>query len=152
MEKLRGTVSGLRKGKSVSYNPKTGTSTMHAAVFRLGDQLVKIVSTDPVVIAEGHDMLVAGRRRGKLFVAYAHRNATTGVEGHEGWATRLLLTIAVITVALWLSAQLGGRYLPVFVAVFLAVGAAMAWRSFEVVQAIAALRPPRAAKPQRAKK
>lgn len=152
MEKLRGTVAELRKGKTVSYNPKTGTSTVHAAVFRLDGQLVKIVSTEPVMIAEGHDMLVAGRRRGKLFVAYAHRNATTGVEGHEGWATRLLLTIGVVAIALWLSAQLGGNYLAVFLIVFLAAGVAMAWRSVEVVQAIVALRPPRAAPVRRAKK
>ncbi|TWI62242.1 hypothetical protein IP91_04351 [Pseudoduganella lurida] len=150
MEKLTGTVTELRRGKTVSYNPKTGTSTVHAAVFRLDGRLVKIVSTDPVVIAEGHEMLVAGRQRGKVFAAQAHRNLSTRVEGHEGWATRLCVTIAVLTVALWLAAQIGGAYLPVFALVFLAAGVAMAWRSFEVMQAIAALRPARKTSGRRA--
>ena len=140
MEKLQGTVTDLRRGKTVSYNPKTGTSIVHAAVFRLDGQLVKIVSTAPLHIADGQQVLVAGRRRPKLFTAYAHRNLTTGDEGHEGWATRLLVTIAVVTFALWLAGQMGGEYMAVFAIVFLAAGVAMAWRSFEVVQAILALR------------
>jgi hypothetical protein len=141
MEKLTGTVTDLRHGKTVSYNPKTGTSVVHAAVFRLDGQLVKIVSTqEPLLLAEGQQLVVAGRRRGKLFIAYAHRNLATGAEGHEGWATRLVVTILVVTAALWLAAQLGGDYMAVFAIVFVAAGCAMAWRSIDVVLAILALR------------
>ncbi|QBE65020.1 hypothetical protein [Pseudoduganella lutea] len=140
MEKLRGTVTELRRGKTVSHNPKTGTSVIHAAVFRLDGQLVKIVSAAPLVIAEGQELLVVGKRRAKLFTAYAHRNLTTGQEGHEGWATRLLVTILVVTGALWLGGMMGGDYGVVFGIVFLALGVAMAWRSLEVVQALVMLR------------
>ncbi|WP_338765354.1 hypothetical protein [Massilia sp. METH4] len=140
MEKLRGTVSELRRGKTVSYNPSTGTSTIHAAVFRLDGQLVKIVSNAPLVIAEGQELVVVGRRRAKLFTAYAHRNLTTGQEGHEGWATRLVVTILVVTGALWLGSLMGGDYAVVFGATFVALGIAMAWRSLEVVQALVMLR------------
>ena len=140
MEKLKGTVTELRRGKSVSYNPKTGTSTIHAAVFRLDGQLVKIVSSTPLVIAEGQQMLVVGRRRAKVFAAYAHRNLSTGHEGHEGWATRLLVTILVVTAALWLASLMGGSYAAVAGIAFVALGFAMAWRSLEVVQALVMLR------------
>jgi hypothetical protein len=140
MEKLKGTVAELRRGKTVSYNPRTGTSVIHAAVFRLDGQLVKIVSTTPLVIAEGQQLVVVGRRRAKLFTAYAHRNLTTGDEGHEGWATRLVVTILVVTGALWLGSLMGGDYAVVFGATFLALGIAMAWRSLEVVQALVMLR------------
>lgn len=140
METLRGTITDLRRGKSVSFNPKTGTSTVHAAVFRLDGQLVKIVSTEALHIAEGQEIVVAGRRRPKVFAAYAHRNVTTGAVGHEGWATRLLLTIGVVTAALWLASLMGGDYMAVFGLVFVAAGFAMAWRSLEVVQAIFMLR------------
>jgi hypothetical protein len=140
MEKLKGTVTDLRRGKTVSYNPKTGTSTIHAAVFRLDGQLVKIVSNTPLVIAEGQQLVVVGRRRAKLFTAYAHQNLTTGHEGHEGWATRLVVTILVVTGALWLGSLMGGDYAVVFGATFIALGIAMAWRSLEVVQALVMLR------------
>lgn len=140
MEKLQGTVAELRRGKTVSYNPKTGTSTIHAAVFRLDGQLVKIVSSTPLVIADGQQLVVAGRRRAKVFTAYAHRNLTTGDEGHEGWATRLLVTILVVTGALWLGSLMGGSYGAIVTVVFLALGFAMAWRSLEVVQALVMLR------------
>jgi hypothetical protein len=140
MEKLQGIVSELRRGKTVSYNPKTGTSVIHAAVFRLDGQLVKIVSASPLVIAEGQQLLVAGRRRAKVFTAYAHRNLTTGHEGHEGWATRLLVTILVVACALWLGSLMGGDYAVIVGIVFIALGFAMAWRSLEVVQAVVMLR------------
>ena len=140
MEKLRGTVTELRRGKTVSHNPKTGTSVIHAAVFRLDGQLVKIVSNAPLVITEGQELLVVGKRRAKLFTAYAHRNLTTGHEAHEGWATRLLVTILVVTCALWLGALMGGDYGTVFGLVFVALGFAMAWRSLEVIQALVMLR------------
>jgi hypothetical protein len=140
MEKLQGIVSELRRGKTVSYNPKTGTSVFHAAVFRLDGQLVKIVSASPLVIAEGQQLLVAGRRRAKVFTAYAHRNLTTGHEGHEGWATRLLVTILVVACALWLGSLMGGDYAVIVGIVFIALGFAMAWRSLEVVQAVVMLR------------
>lgn len=140
MEKLRGTVTGLRRGKTVSHNPKTGTSVVHAAVFRLDGQLVKIVSSAPLVIAEGHELLVVGRRRAKLFTAYAHRNLSTGAEGHESWATRLVVTILVVMAALWLGGWMGGAYAIVFGTTFVALGVAMAWRSLEVVQAIVMLK------------
>ncbi|HEX8604138.1 MAG TPA: hypothetical protein VF774_15940 [Pseudoduganella sp.] len=140
MEKLRGMVTELRRGKTVSHNPKTGTSVMHAAVFRLDGQLVKIVSSAPLVIAEGQELLVVGRRRAKVFAAYAHRNLSTGAEGHESWATRLVVTILVVTAALWLGGWLGGDYAVVFGITFIALGVAMAWRSLEVVQAIVMLK------------
>lgn len=140
MEKLKGIVTELRRGKTVSYNPKTGTSTVHAAVFKLDGQLVKIVSGTPLVVAEGQEFIVVGRRRAKVFTAYAHRNVSTGAEGHESWATRLCVTIFVVTAALWLGALVGGSYAGVFGATFVALGVAMAWRSLEVVQAIVMLR------------
>jgi hypothetical protein len=101
---------------------------------------VKIVSSTPLVIADGQELLVVGRRRAKVFMAYAHRNLSTGHEGHEGWATRLLVTILVVTAALWLGSLMGGPYAMVSGIVFVALGFAMAWRSLEVVQALVMLR------------
>ena len=76
---------------------------------------------------DGDEMLLSGTLRGdKLFIALAHRNLTRKVEGHEGWATRLLVTILVVTCALWLGALMGGDYGTVFGLVFLALGFAMA--------------------------
>ena len=145
MEQLRGVVSDLRHGKTVMYKKETGTSTLHAAVFRLGERQCKIVANHPIVIHDGDEMILSGAARGdNVFIALAHRNVTRRVEGHEGWATRLALTVVLVAAGIWLSSEiLGGGYALVLAAVLLASGILMSWRSVQVLLSIVALRPVR---------
>ena len=143
MEQLRGIVSDLRHGKTVMYKKETGTSTLHAAVFKLGEQPCKIVANHPIVINDGDEMILSGAHRNdKMFIALAHRNVTRRVEGHEGWATRLALTVVLVAAGIWLSTELlGGGYALVLCAALLASGVLMSWRSVQVILSILALRP-----------
>ncbi len=142
MEQRRGIVTDLRHGKTVMYKKETGTSTLHAAVFKLGEQPCKIVANHPIVINDGDEMLLSGTLRGdKLFIALAHRNLTRKVEGHEGWATRLCLTVLLVAAGIWFATvMLGGGYALVLTLALLAAGVLMAGRSIQVILAIMALR------------
>lgn len=150
MERIQGVVSDLRLGKTVMYKKETGTSTLHAAVFKVGERQCKIVANHPIVIEEGDEVILSGAQRSdNLFIALAHRNVTRRVEGHEGWATRLVLTVLLVAAGIWLGAVLlGGSYALVLTVALLGSGVLMGWRSVQVVLSILALRPQGPRKPK----
>ena len=79
-----GSVSG--RGEGTVY-------TTHVASFRLGERQVKARSMDPLKIANGDRVAVAGIERCGVFHALAHVNLTTGLRGDQGWALVSLLVL-----------------------------------------------------------
>ncbi len=110
-EILKGTATAVRYTLQVSGN-NTLVSTRHYTLFRLGRTPVMFVSATPAAIAEGDQLIVAGRRKGQLLRADAYFNETTQLRGDAGrWrdfaGTLLFLGVAV-------GALLGGLLLSLY--------------------------------------
>ena len=82
-EILKGTATGVRYTIQVSGR-EFGVSTRHYTIFRLGRAPVMFISATPAAIAEGDQLIVAGRRKGQMLRADAYINETTQLRGDAG--------------------------------------------------------------------
>jgi hypothetical protein len=83
MEVLKGTAAGVRYTVHVSGD-KDGVSTRHHAIFKMGATTVMFHAGSPPVISEGDHLVVAGRMKGRVLLADAYLNQTSGVRGDSG--------------------------------------------------------------------
>lgn len=58
--------------------------TSHHAIFKIGDTTVVFTSGSPPIIGDGDQLVVAGRKRGKMLVAEAYVNRTAMCQGNSG--------------------------------------------------------------------
>lgn len=82
-EVVKGTTSAVRSTVDARSN-RDGVSTRHHTLFKVGDTTVMFTSGYPPVIGDGDQLVVAGRRRGRMLVAEAYINRTLMVRGDSG--------------------------------------------------------------------
>jgi VIT1/CCC1 family predicted Fe2+/Mn2+ transporter len=120
MEKLRGIASNV--DGTVDVYPgrsKYSTRTVHVSRFQINGRTVKFESTRRQRINEGDHVAVAGTAHGRVLVALAYRNLTTGTDGHQSWF--LFLVVGVVFTAV--------GFVPIYLNVFaklVGVGAVIA--------------------------
>lgn len=118
--------------------------TTHIALFQLGARAVKVSSSDPVVINDGDEVLVAGFARRGAFDALAYRNLSTSSEGDQGWLAVLILgsMLGVLGLGLFAQSFRGGNWwvLAVIGAILTASGSFFASRGVRVLAALSVLR------------
>lgn len=108
-EILKGTAAGVRESIHVTGD-KSGVSTTHRTIFKLGATTVIFVSAGPPIIGEGDRLAVAGRRKGRqVLVAEAYVNQTAGIIGNAGLWNYFVGMLAGLTAgsAFLLAALLG---------------------------------------------
>jgi hypothetical protein len=95
-EVIKGTATGIRESIHVSGD-KSGVSTRHHTLFKVGTTTVIFVSGGPPVIGEGDRLVVAGRRRGQqMLIADAYHNQTAGVIGNAGlWGSLVGMLVSL---------------------------------------------------------
>lgn len=95
METLRGTAEKVRNTVSVSGggDRNSTVTTTHIALFQINNRQIKVSSTEPVLIEEGDEVVIAGSVRRGLFEALAYRNVTTGITGNQAYVVNLILGI-----------------------------------------------------------
>lgn len=96
-EVIKGTATGIRESIHVSGD-KSGVSTRHHTLFKVGTTTVIFVSGGPPIIGEGDRLVVAGRRKGRqTLIADAYVNQTAGVMGNAGlWGSLVGMLFALI--------------------------------------------------------
>ncbi|HYG12100.1 MAG TPA: hypothetical protein VD835_19290 [Pyrinomonadaceae bacterium] len=82
-EVVKGTASAVRYTIDVRGD-RDGVSTKHHTIFKVGDTTVLFTSGSPPIIGEGDQLIVAGRKRGKMLVAEAYLNQTAMCRGNSG--------------------------------------------------------------------
>jgi hypothetical protein len=88
-EVIKGAASAVRSTIDVRGD-RDGVSTRHHTIFKVGDTTVMFTSGSPPVISDGDQLLVAGRRRGRVLVAEAYINRTLMVRGNSGLSQSLI--------------------------------------------------------------
>ena len=118
--------------------------TTHILLFQLGSHAVRLSSSDPVVINDGDEVLVAGFARRGAFDALAYRNVSTSSEGDQGWLAALILgtMLGVLGLGLFAQSFRGGNWwvLAVIGAILTAAGSFFASRGVRVLAALSVLR------------
>jgi len=82
-EVVKGAATAVRHTIDVRGD-RDGVSTRHHTIFKVGDTTVMFTSGSPPVIGDGDQLVVAGRRRGRMLVAEAYINRTLMVRGDSG--------------------------------------------------------------------
>lgn len=88
-EVVRGTATSVRYTIDVRGG-RDGVSTSHHAIFKVGETTVLFTSGSPPIIGDGDQIVVAGRRRGKVLLAEAYVNRTAMIRGNSGLWQNLL--------------------------------------------------------------
>lgn len=103
MDRLKGHAASVRNTVSISGGNETEVSTMHIAIFQVGDKQVTLKSKEPVLINEGNEVVLAGTDKSGVFNALAYKNCVTGAEGNAGWFGRMLfgLFFPIVSVVVW---------------------------------------------------
>ncbi|MFZ6847086.1 hypothetical protein [Undibacterium sp. RuRC25W] len=103
MDRLKGHAASVRNTVSISGGNESEVSTMHIALFQVGDKQVKLKSKEPVLINEGNEVVLAGKNKSGEFNALAYKNCATGAEGNAGWFGRMLfgLFFPIVSVIIW---------------------------------------------------
>lgn len=108
METLKGRVSNIKRdvdvvGPDYSGDSYTSGSTTDVTKFVLAGRSILFKSSRPTydAIAEGDELIVAGKAKNKVFHAIAYKNVTKNLSSYEGRrATVRLIGITVIVVGL----------------------------------------------------
>jgi hypothetical protein len=87
----------------------TGITTKHHAIFSLDDGMtVMFASGGPAVIRDGDQVVVVGRKKGRLMKCDAYWNITAHVRGNAGrWGSLavalfgLMFGVAILSVLFW---------------------------------------------------
>lgn len=111
-EVVKGAASAVRSTIDVRGD-RDGVSTRHHTIFKVGDTTVMFTSGSPPVISDGDQLLVAGRRRGKVLVAEAYVNRTLMIRGNSGmWQSLIGAAIGLPLGAVGIGLALLGHVLP----------------------------------------
>ena len=145
MEILEGRASRVTRSIDVgSGHGDASVHTTHITLFQLGSRAVKVSSSDPVVINDGDDVLVAGIARRDAFDALAYRNLSTSSEGDQGWLAALILgtMLGVLGLGLFAQSFRGGNWwvLAIIGAILTATSSFFASRGVRVLAALSVLR------------
>jgi hypothetical protein len=148
MEIRRGAASSVRLGSELAvHSSESGTnvSTQHYATFDLNGTPVQARASRPLTLADGDDVLLAGRMKDGVFVAGACRNLTRGTIDHESWWVGLLVGTAFVIVgvgiALYMLLESGSdRWIALFGVAFAAVGGIALLMSLRQLVATSAVR------------
>jgi LPXTG-motif cell wall-anchored protein len=97
METRRGIAQKVRIGSEVSGDSQN-VSTTYVAVFELDGVVVHAASRRTPTIADGDEVVVAGRFIDGVFNAPAMRNLTRGTVDHQTWWVGLLVGAVFVTV------------------------------------------------------
>jgi hypothetical protein len=82
-EVVKGTASAVRYTIDVRGG-RDGVSTRHHTIFKVGNTTVMFTSGSPPIIGDGDQLVVAGRRRGRMLVCEAYVNRTAMIRGNSG--------------------------------------------------------------------
>ena len=82
-EVVKGTATAVRYTIDVRGGSDS-VSTSHHAIFKIGETTVLFTSGSPPIIGDGDQVVVAGRKRGKMLVAEAYLNRTAMCRGNSG--------------------------------------------------------------------
>lgn len=111
-EVVKGAASAVRSTIDVRGD-RDGVSTRHHTIFKVGDTTVMFTSGSPPVISDGDQLLVAGRRRGKVLVAEAYINRTLMIRGNSGlWQSLIGAAIGLPLGAVGIGLALLGHVIP----------------------------------------
>lgn len=111
-EVVKGAASAVRSTIDVRGD-RDGVSTRHHTIFKVGDTTVMFTSGSPPVISDGDQLLVAGRRRGKVLVAEAYVNRTLMMRGNSGlWQSLIGAAIGLPIGAAGIGLALLGPFVP----------------------------------------
>ncbi len=108
IEVVKGVASAVRFTIDVRGN-RDGVSTKHHTIFKVGDTTVMFTSGSPPIIGDGDQLIVAGRKRGKMLVAEAYVNRTAMIRGNSGlWQNLIGAALALPMGAIGISIALLG--------------------------------------------
>ena len=111
-EVVKGSASAVRSTIDVRGD-RDGVSTRHHTIFKVGDTTVMFTSGSPPVISDGDQLLVAGRRRGRVLVAEAYVNRTLMIRGNSGlWQSLIGAAIGLPIGAAGIGLALLGHIVP----------------------------------------
>jgi hypothetical protein len=111
-ELVKGAASAVRSTVEVRGD-RDGVSTRHHTIFKVGDTTVMFASVSPPAISDGDQIVVAGRRRGKMLVAEAYVNRTLMVRGDSGmWQNLIGAAIGLPVGAAGIGLALLGHVVP----------------------------------------
>jgi hypothetical protein len=111
-EVVKGAASAVRSTIDVRGD-RDGVSTRHHTIFKVGDTTVMFTSGSPPVISDGDQLLVAGRRRGRVLVAEAYINRTLMVRGDSGlWQNLIGAAVGLPLGAAGIGLALLGHVIP----------------------------------------
>ncbi|PTT89186.1 hypothetical protein DBR42_08335 [Pelomonas sp. HMWF004] len=131
METLIGFVKSVRTATEVAGD-KHGTSTTHVATFLVNSTPVRLQMPEAMLIRDGDEIAVAGRRKDGVFNAAAYRNSTNGALGKGAVGMYYLLGCIFSAVGLATLFMFIG-------ALFIAVGLWMIWHARYLSLAYAAV-------------
>lgn len=114
-------------------------TTTHISIFQINEKPIKAESTEPLMINEGDEVLVAGSISKGIFNGLAYKNLTTHAEGNEGWLLMLFFGIVFPIVGLFCVMFLD-IFFKIIGSVFLGAGIYALLRGIRVMQATNALR------------
>ncbi|WP_333653447.1 hypothetical protein [Dissulfurispira sp.] len=142
METIRGVASKVRNTIDVSGGDVT--TTTHICIFQLDGRTVKVKSSEPPIINEGDNVIVAGNSSGGVFYAFAYRNLTSHTEGNEGYFLMFLFGVIFPVASVMIFSTFSNPFfgiLPKIIAsVFLLAGLYMLFRGIRVLQAVKLLK------------
>ena len=141
MEILRGAVSHCQQTLNVSGGRRNqSTTTTYIALFRVENRAVELQTASPINLADGDEVVVAGRNtRSNAVRAYACRNVATGeIEGTSilGSVLGLLFVpIVILLMGTFAGGMFGGKTFLMGLAVAAVAFLALLWQVVLVIQA-----------------
>jgi hypothetical protein len=111
-EVVKGAASAVRSTIDVRGD-RDGVSTRHHTIFKVGETTVMFTSGSPPIISDGDQIVVAGRRRGRMLVCEAYVNRTAMIRGDSGqWQCLIGAAIGLPVGAAGIGLALLGHVVP----------------------------------------
>jgi hypothetical protein len=111
-EVVKGTASAVRHTVDV-HGDRDGVSTRHHMIFKVGETTVMFTSGSPPIISDGDQLVVAGRRRGRMLVCEAYVNRTAMIRGDSGlWYSLISAAFMIPLGAAAIAVSLLGPFIP----------------------------------------
>lgn len=145
METIRGVASKVRNTIDVSGGGKDGhVTTTHICIFQLDGRTVKAKSSEPPIINDGDNVIVAGSSSGGVFNAFAYRNITSQADGNEGYILMFLFGVIFPVASVMIFGTFSDPFFGIFPkiigSVFILAGLYMLFRGVRILQAVKLLK------------
>lgn len=106
MEIIQGCASNVRrKRREIRSTVDYAGSLKYRSEFTFNEQAVRLESYQPISVADGERLIVAGRMNRGVLNCYAYYNETQQTMHHEDWLWGVMTSIAIA------SAVIGMQYL-----------------------------------------